>query len=236
MIRPAAYSDQHPMGDSMQLPLPDGGNLVYVQIPKNASCWVKYYLGQLKAVSHNYYDQGFDVAIDQALVVLRDPVERWISGMAQVLTGFDPSHLMNVNNVDWDQITCSVFRNNHTQPQHEFIANLPHNRTVWFYCDSSLQDKFIHFLKQYNFNPTILPTEQDTENKFNVSKRTPSKIIRHGEPGGVIGGDWTMPPQQDIVDQIRQVLDQHPEYVERLKNLYREDYNLIDSVTYYDPR
>jgi len=235
-MRPVSYSDQHFMGYSMKLLTPNRKNLIYIPIPKNASCWAKYYLAQLRAIEYDYYNQRFDTNTDLALVILRDPIERWISGIAQVLTGFHPSHPMNVGNIDWDLITRSVFRNNHTQPQHEFIANLPHNRTVWFYCDSSLQDKFIHFLKQYNFNPTILPTEQDTENKFNVSKRTPSKIIRPGEPGGVIGGDWTMPPQQDIVDQIRQVLDQHPEYVERLKNLYREDYNLIDSVTYYDPR
>jgi hypothetical protein len=236
MIRPAAYSDQHPMGDSKRLPLPDMKNLIYVQIPKNASCWVKYYLGELGAVTHNYYDQGFDVAKDLALVVLRDPVERWISGMAQVLTGFEPTHPMHVSHIDWDLITRSVFRNNHTQPQHEFVANLPHNCTVWFYCDGTLQDKFMHFLKQYDFSPTVVPTEQDTENKFNVTSRTPARIIRPNDFGGNGVSDWTVPPQQDTVDYIRRVLDQHSEYVDRLKNLYCEDYKLINSVTYYDPR
>jgi hypothetical protein len=236
MIRPAAYSDQHPMGDSKRLPLPDMKNLIYVQIPKNASCWVKYYLDELGAVTHNYYDQGFDAVTDQALVVLRDPIERWISGMSQVLTGFDPSHSMHVSHIDWDLTTRSIFRNNHTQPQHEFVANLPRERTVWFYCNGSLQETFMHFLKQYNFNLTVLPIEQDTENIFNVTSRTPARIIKPNDFGGNGVSDWTVPPQQDTVDYIRRVLDQHPEYIDRLKNLYCEDYKLIDSVAYYDPK
>jgi len=236
MIRPAAYSNWHPMGSSQRLPLPDGGNLIYVQIPKNASCWVKYYVSQLKSQTHNYYDQGFDVAKDVVAVILRDPVERWISGMAQVLTPYHPKHPMHISKIDWDQITQSIFHNNHTQPQHEFIANLPHDRIVWFYCDSALQGKFMHFLKQYNFNPTVLSAEQDTENMFNVTKRTPARIVKCGEVGGMKDRDWTVPPQQDTVEVIRQVLDRHPEYVDRLKNLYREDYELINSVTYYDAR
>ena len=82
----------------------------------------------------------------------------------------------------------------------------------------------------------MLPPEQDTENKFNVALRTPARIIRPGDFGGNGRSDRIVPPQQDTVDQIRQVLDQHPEYVNRLKNLYCEDYKLISSVTYYDPR
>jgi len=236
MIRPKAYSDQHLMGDSTRLSLPDGGNLVYVQIPKNASSWVKYYLAQLGSRTYNYYDQGVDVVKDVVAVILRDPIERWISGMAQVLTGFSLTHPMHVSNVDWDQITQSIFHNNHTQPQHEFIANLPHDRIVWFYCDSTLQGKFMHFLKQYNFNPTVLSAEQDTENIFNVTKRVPAKLIKPGEFGGNGVSDWTVPPQREVVEAIRQVLDRHPEYIDRLKNLYREDYELINSVTYYDAR
>jgi hypothetical protein len=236
MIRPEAYNIRHPMGDSIRLPLGDMKNLIYVQIPKNASCWAKYYLDQLGSRPHNYYDQGFDSAKDVAAVILRDPVERWISGMAQVLVGFGEKHHMHVSNINWDRITRSIFRNNHTQPQHEFIANLPHNRIVWFYCDSTLQHKFIHFLKQYNFDPAILLLELDTENKFNMTNRVPGRLIKPGEPGGNGNSEWTVPPQQDIVDRIRQVLDQHPEYVARLQYLYREDYRLIATANYYDPR
>jgi hypothetical protein len=72
----------------------------------------------------------------------------------------------------------------------------------------------------------LLPADQDTSNIFNVTKKVPEKIINN----------YLTPPQQVIVDKIQLVLDQHPEYVDRIKNLYQEDYKLFNNVPYYDPR
>jgi hypothetical protein len=208
--------------------------LIYVHVPKNASCWVKHHLSQTCSTLYNYYHQGFDATKHIALVVLRDPVERWISAMGQVLVGNRPDYYMHVDNLDWDKITRKIMRNNHMQPQHEFFANIPHDRIVWFRCDDKLTENFSNFLKHYNLTINLLPADQDAGNIFNVTKKIPERIINTHL--GLDEFNYLAPPQQEIVDKIKNVLDKNPEYVERIKQLYKEDYQLLNTVPYYDPR
>lgn len=230
MIIPEAYHHMHPMGDSKYVAVDPVANnisgLVYVQIPKNASCWMKYHLQQARSIDYNYYEQGFDPKKNLALVVLRDPVERWISAMGQILIGNTPDCHMHIDNLDWNDITQKIVRNNHTQPQHEFFANIPHDRIVWFRCDNFLKEKFSNFLNQYNLKINLLPQELDVNNIFNVTIKVPEKII----------ANYQAPPQQVIVDKIQTVLDQHPGYIDRIKDLYQQDYRLFNSVPYYESR
>jgi hypothetical protein len=235
----------HPMGDSTFIKLDSVADnthgLIYVHVPKNASCWVKHHLNQVQSGPYNYYHQGLDVEKHLALVVLRDPVERWISAMGQILVGNKSDYYMHVDNLDWDKTTQEIMRNNHTQPQHEFFANIPHDRIVWFRCDDQLPDNFSSFLKQYNLTINLLSIDQDTSNIFNVTKKVPERTIdfvKDTDPitGDVSYGNFVAPPQQVIVDKIKLVLDQHPEYVQKIKNLYQEDLELFHSVPYYEPR
>lgn len=218
------------MGDSTYVAVDPAvdhvSGLVYVHIPKNASCWVKYHLDSAKAVGYNYYHQGFDAEKNLALVILRDPVERWISAMGQILVGNEPDWHMHIDNLDWNQITNEIIRNNHTQPQHEFFANIPHDRIVWFRCDDALKDHFNSFLRKYNFNIKFLSEENDVHNFFNVTKKVAEQVINN----------YKTPRQQEIVDKIVFKLNQHPEYRERIKNLYQQDYKFFNSVPYYESR
>lgn len=219
----------HPMGDSTYVAVDPAVNnvsgLIYVQIPKNASCWLKYHLSLAGSQAYNYYHQGFDTEKNLALVALRDPVERWVSAMGQILIGNKPGYHMHIDSLDWNKITTEIVRNNHTQPQHEFFANIPHDRIVWFRCDDSLKFKFNSFLKEYNFKLEFMPEENDIDNIFNITKKVPEKIIN----------GYQAPKQQQIVDKLLLVLDQHPEYIERIKQLYQKDYEFFNSVPYYEP-
>jgi hypothetical protein len=228
MIIPATYHPGHAMGESERVAVdPEVCGieaLVYVNIPKNASCWVKYHLSQCQSEFYNYYHQGFDVTRNLALIVLRDPVERWISGMSQILIGYNnPNHSMHVDRLDWQKVTSELVRDTHTQPQHEFFANIPHDRIVWFRCDGQLKETFPNFLKKYNLGIRWLSEDQDVDNQFNMTKKIQKQIVNN----------YSRPPQQQIVDKIQAVLKQHPEYVERIKNLYLEDYKLFNTVPYY---
>jgi hypothetical protein len=227
MIIPEAYHSGHPMGESERIAVdPEVCGveaLIYVNIPKNASCWVKHHLSQCQSTFYNYYHQGFDATRNLALIVLRDPVERWISGMSQILIGYKPGHFMHVDCLDWEKVTSELVRNNHVQPQHEFFANIPHDCIVWFRCDEFLEETFSAFLKKYNLGIHWLSENQDVDNQFNITKKIQARTVN----------DHSRPPQQQIVDKIKTVLEQHPEYVERLKNLYQDDYTLFNMVPYY---
>ena len=218
------------MGDSTFVPVdsPVGkvAALLYVHVPKNASCWVKYHLNQVGSNPYNYYHQGFDSARHLALVVLRDPVDRWVSAMGQILVAHKPSFHMHVDRIDWNEMTKTIYRNNHTQPQHEFFANIPHDRIVWFHCNDQLENNLIKFLGSYNIQVRVMPADNDVDNVFNVTSKIPERAF----------GLYNAPPQQIIVDKIKKVLDKNPEYVERLQQLYQQDYQLLNTVPYYDPR
>jgi hypothetical protein len=206
--------------------------LLYVPIPKNYSNWIKYHLQQACYKLYNYYDQGFDADKHMALIVLRDPIDRWISAMGQILVGNDFGHHMHVDSIDWNKITATILRNNHTQPQHEFFANIPMENIIWFRCDNDFEYRFTHYLETHGINIEVMPPELDVDNVFNVTKKVPSKVI-----GGThFGKKFEIPAQQTIVEKITSVLKQNPEYCDRIKNLYQKDFELFNTVPYYDPR
>ena len=133
---------------------------------------------------------------------------------------------MHVDRIDWNEMTKTIYRNNHTQPQHEFFANIPHDRIVWFHCNDQLENNLIKFLGSYNIQVRVMPADNDVDNVFNVTSKIPERAF----------GLYNAPPQQIIVDKIKKVLDKNPEYVERLQQLYQQDYQLLNTVPYYDPR
>jgi hypothetical protein len=224
MIIPKAAGTGHPMRDSrfmnLSTPVDSISKLIYVQIPKNASCWFKHHF--MPADAYNYYKDGFDDNENLALVVLRDPVERWISGIAQYLVGFTPGHKFYIDNIDWESLTTQVVLDEHTQPQSDFIANLPTDNIVWFKCDSNLPNNFIDFMKKYNVNIKLLDENNDVTNIFNVTKK-------------VQPGSHTV-AQQTIVDKIINNLNENPKYLDRIKEFYQNDYKLYNTVPYYVAR
>lgn len=228
MIIPKAVGTGHPMGDSrfMDLSTPIDGisKLVYVQIPKNASCWFKHHF--MPANAYNYYTNGFDNNEHLALVVLRDPIERWISGLGQYLIGFTPDHKFYIDNIDWEVATTQVVFDEHTQPQHDFIANLSHNNIVWFKCDNNLPINFIDFIKKYNIDVKLLDEKDDVTNIFNITKKVQATLIKK----------YQAPAQQTVVDKVISKLNENPKYLDRIKEFYLDDYKLYNTVPYYVAR
>ena len=73
-------SKGHVFGECMSLP---DNDLMYVNIPKNASSWTKPNLLDWKWENYNYHTDN--LYHKTAIIVLRDPVERWLSGIAEYL-------------------------------------------------------------------------------------------------------------------------------------------------------
>lgn len=182
-------------------------DLMYVNIPKNASTWTKDILSSLGWEIYNYHlDKNYT---KQAMVVLRDPIDRWLTGIAEYLTLYHPS--VNVDALtpfSLDLIFDRVSFDDHTEQQIYFIDRLDLNNCVFFKCDNSYRQNFTNFLSSNG-----------------------------------ITGDWTTKEYQySINENFRKVelknffekqISQHPRYLNQLKNHFKNDYLLIESVKFY---
>jgi hypothetical protein len=212
--------------------------LIYIHIPKNASSWTKHHTpGYL----FNYRTQKFyeDIPsqynIDvstwsehlqnvQYVVILREPINRWVTGLAQYLQGWDPAHPLHINNVDWDSIFDTVVFDSHTQPQCDFIKGIDHSKTTWLRCDDTLANNFGKMMEQFTGTPFNLTTEdQDPTNVFNITKKINPTVTEL----------FTTELQQNIVNRINEKLSSNPDYLNRLRSFYKEDFELFETVNFY---
>ena len=85
----------HVFGECMSHPDRD---LMYIHIPKNASSWTKPNLLHWGWQFYNYH-HSYNFYQKHAIVVLRDPVERWLSGIGEYMYSYhrnlDSAHLSN---------------------------------------------------------------------------------------------------------------------------------------------
>lgn len=228
----------HPIGQSYCLfeQNPDRC-LIYVNIPKNASSWTKHHMpGALfNYLTKTFYtDPGLSfsqiprwpsgpLAVSY-LVILRDPIDRWITGLAQYLNGWAPDHPLHINNIDWNMVFDKVVFDSHTQPQCDFIQGIDHDHTFWLRCDQTLATNFAKVFEQFTGRSlTITTQDQDPDNVFNVTRKNKPTV----------GEVFTTELQQNIVDKIKTVLSQNPQYVDRLCAYYQKDIDLYNSVKFY---
>jgi hypothetical protein len=196
-------------------------NILLVHIPKCASSWIK---AVFKHSWHWNYKQGFgiesmpdplDKIIPQAstryVTVLRDPIQRWI-------TGFVQTKIREHTDMSWKKIFDKVDFDNHTEPQISFLDGLDTQLITFFYCDKNLSKNVIDWC---NFTDPKLFVDpdfsRDWSNSFNLSSRKPSAT-------------------QDVYKEAQTILKNNPQYVEKLREVYFEDYELIDSVKFYEAR
>lgn len=208
----------------------DHRSYVYINIPKNATNWCK---DNFRGVAFNYRTDTIYEAphftIDKCnrdlwlqrkrfIVVLRDPYDRWISGLAQHLIGFEPDHPKYIDNLNWNNVFEQVIFDNHTEPQVKFIEGIDPQKTVWFNCDKHLR---YNFLLAWSRKFTDIPSPNsvndeipDLQNMYHITNR--------------------IPKQQKIVNKITQVLDDNPQWQQRIRDFYVDDYKLINSIEFYN--
>ena len=210
MIIDAGFLDEwsikgHRYGQCMINP---DGDLMYVNIPKNATSWTKPNLIDFNWVESNYHKYQLTV---HALVVLRDPVDRWLSGIAEYFTLYHNSitgieHDANLTNIIFDRITFD----DHTERQVKFLQGLDTDNCTFMLCDSEYRNNFSKFVseyigdnKYYKYNyQHVSDDDQDRKHFKGIFKR----------------------------------LLENPKYLSQVKNYFEADYHLINSVKFYDPR
>jgi len=185
-------------------------NLVYIPIPKNSSS----YIGQL-LLKNNWNVGNFlttDLTNKQLIILLRDPIDRWISGMSEylcssLLTNGRTSDdiIKNWNNIVQDLVFDRVIFDDHTEKQVYFIQSIPIENCVFF--NSAKQPE--QAVKQY------LTTHNVDLNIDIVIDRNQTHGNKYKEP---------------LVDFLRDHLAQNPSLTNKLMNTYREDYTLWNVI------
>lgn len=195
-----------------------GGGLIspsgvfYLNIPKNASTYIT---NILKSNDWRYSSTAEWAQIQQCVVVLRDPIDRWISGFATYASswllgsGYGSDHFLEdynplVERLIFDNVTFD----DHTTAQSAYVAQLPAVPVTYFKLNKNIISDISQGL---NINLDVKPVDANvSENNYD---------------------------QRQITQLIRARVDQDPVLKARLFEHFKCDFDLINRVQfYYEPR
>ena len=115
-------------------------------IPKNASTWLKKNL-----VGHGWQQCSNDSTHMSTLVVLRDPIDRWFSGVVQYLARNFPAVQHNTIGLDFIKLIFDQIElDEHTQSQFVFLNNIDLDSTSFVWIDHNFNNNIQTWLKATN--------------------------------------------------------------------------------------
>jgi hypothetical protein len=180
------------------------GDYFYLNIPKNASNFLD------RLFAHSGWDidniDSIDCEKTCSIIVLRDPVERWLTGITQYALSTLGSHVgtqfvENYNLVIEQLLFDQIIFDDHTMPQYYFFDRVKgHSNVEYFYHNHTLIERmaFKHNLKL------------DQQFEGNTTESNATKKI--------------------MMDFLQDRLNQNKNLLDAVKSKYHEDYRLINSV------
>jgi hypothetical protein len=78
-----------------------------------------------------------------------------------------------------------------------------------------------------------ISTRDVNKNSYNISALAMPQLFHEWPSGESLHTGWT---QQQIIDTLTDHLNTCPVHLEQLKNFYTKDYELIQSIRFYDAR
>jgi len=199
---------------------------IFINVPKCASTWM------LTSMEPGFFQYNWknnkiipDPAQDQPemasrmeyriqtmhkkfFTALRDPIERWVSAIAQ-------AKIVINTNISWEQVVEKTVHDNHSEPQVSFLDALDTNEVTWFYVDKNLQKNYHHYIM--NHQPALSLPNIDGANPYNETARKDTAQQKC---------------KQDGID----FLNKHSKYKQYLQDFYKADYDLINTVSFYEAR
>lgn len=179
-------------------------NFAHIPIPKCASSWVNFYLSHLKYRVDGKIEFVNDTIPDvKYTVVLRDPVDRWTTGISEYLSRNHPVYNLSDDLIEF---ACNIISfDAHTVPQVNFLDGLNIKQLIFFKLDNSFVYNFSSF---YNYKlPKTMVKLWKNESR--------EKFYRH-----------------TIKEKVTDFLKNNPEYVSKLKKYFTDDYKLINKVKF----
>jgi len=192
---------------------------VYLGIPKNASSFISRLLYDNKwklfindsnhFITRNTYIPT--TSVQECFIILRDPIDRWISGITQYLTSFRFETSLNQDITISQQtldILCEIIDvDDHTLPQHYFFDNLyPKVPKTYFWVNEQLKDNILCKYNLIDNNKNAMPVN-------NNGTPDDSIIIRNL-----------------LKDKITSHINSNNMIIQQIKDYYVQDYKIIDSV------
>jgi hypothetical protein len=179
-------------------------NLMFINIPKNASSWTKSNLIDQNWEFYNYHNDN--LYHKHSIVVLRDPIERWLSGISEYMFLYhqklDPAHL---SNNFFELIFDRIAFDDHTESQVLFLQNINLNDCTFFLCNNDYKNNFLNFLDKQGMVYSYYENQ-------NVTAHNPIK------------------------SQFKNIFSkalENSKYKYKLEQYFEKDYNLINSVKFY---
>ncbi len=204
MIKSFHFFPEHRLHSAMVSP---NHALSYLHIPVNASSWGK----QVFARAGFRPNRAPEIPDSHRIIVwLRDPVERWLSGLATWLTYRLPQHtgldFVRNNLALLDTIFDTVRLDDHTERQAFFIHALDWDRCDFWYINSDFRSEFCAYFAQ-RFGIDITDHEPQNASSLSNGKSIPRQYFRS-------------------------VLLNNPAYLARVCEFFESDRDLIKQVQF----
>lgn len=124
-------------------------NTAIPNIPKNGSSSIKNFFPNCDIIPFN--DKCRHA---QQVVVLRDPVERWYSGIMEFMRRNNVKQRDIMNDTFLWTLANGIVFDEHTLPQSEFVSKVNWDKAVCFWFDKSFTEKWNFHFKSQNMATT----------------------------------------------------------------------------------
>jgi hypothetical protein len=199
-----------------------------VNMPKNASSfildWGNHH-GWSQAVVGDSCDWH---NVKEVIVIVRDPLERWISGVAQYVTGYilsnqGPNGPYFPDSEVAEEYTQYISAEQFISQYNTVVDRLIFDNAVW------LDD---HVWPQCKIFENLLPDVSRTFIRFGPDLETTLSNKLSWKP--IENLDKNQGKQHSDTKKLQEFFSNHlnnrPDLVKRLKNFYRNDYQLIEKA------
>ena len=184
-------------------------DLIYVNIPKNASSWTKKVLQDIGWEFYNYHTD--DLYHKHACVVIRNPIERWVSGIAEYMYLYHRNlKSEDLSDCFFDLVFNRIAYDDHTEQQILFLEKLDKTNCTFFMCDKNYKHNFSNFLNENNIKNSfndyeyIHVTDNDVDRKY----------------------------FKNIFESKLKLSDN----LDKLNQYFQKDFDLINTITFYSAK
>jgi hypothetical protein len=202
----------HPVGLCMPAWNPD---YIFIPIPKNASSYTKriwkLQCGMTTNVPDNFITNPIQLS-KKKIVVLREPYERYISGLLEYLYRAQ----ISCDQVDFDDLFKTFAFDGHTSLQVQFLEGIDTDTCIFLKFGSSYSNDLTHLIQHKLHRNQKFPGGEFTGWRYNRTSTRPEKVA--------------------MLDKLTEYLDNHEEVVLSLKEYLIPDYNLFNNVQFYNNR